>query len=386
MNRKTGAKKLIFLVFFPHFYSMGKLVYNRKSIFFKALKIEIENYFAENGIEKTGNWKLYIKSFILILLALGSYIYLLAFNYSFPFGIVLSGLLGFILAGIGFNIMHDANHGCYSTKKWVNSLMGLTLNALGSNAFIWKQKHNIIHHTYTNVDGLDDDIAKSPIIRQSSTQVWKPVHQLQHIYLWFVYALSSILWIFVTDFMKYGTQKIYTTELKHMNFKEHFIFWLSKVLYVIFYIVIPVIFVGAQKWLIGFLCMHITLGLSLAIVFQLAHVVEETEFAFCSEDDVVIENEWAVHQLKTTANFAPGNFCITWYVGGLNYQIEHHLFPRISHIHYPALSKIVQLKCEEFGILYNCIPTITAAIASHYNHMRSLGVNPDKKIEISNHI
>ncbi|PQJ08952.1 acyl-CoA desaturase [Flavipsychrobacter stenotrophus] len=354
---------------------MGKLVYNnKKAVFFKSLKGDVEGYFAEGRIQKTGDWRLYIKSLILILSALALYFYLLTYSYSLPIGMILSSVLGFVLSGIGFNIMHDANHGSYSSKKWVNDLMGLTLNALGSNAFIWKQKHNIIHHTYTNVDGIDDDIAKSPLIRQSSTQVWKPLHRIQHIYLWVIYALSSILWIFVTDFVKYGTRKIYTTELKNMTFKEHFIFWFSKALYIFFYIIIPIAIVGSQRWLVGFICMHITLGLSLAVVFQLAHVVEETEFEFCGDDDVVIENEWAIHQLRTTANFAPGNLFITWFVGGLNYQIEHHLFPRISHVHYPALSKIIQAKCVEFGIQYNSIPTMGSAIASHYRHMRSLGV------------
>lgn len=355
---------------------MGKLVYNnKKAVFFKALKTDVDNYFIENDLAKTGNWKLYFKSLVLISLALFIYIYLLTANFSFVLGVALSALLGLVLSGIGFNVMHDANHGSYSSKKWVNELMGLTLNALGSNAFIWKQKHNIVHHTYTNVDGIDDDIAKSPIIRQSSTQVWKPAHRIQHIYVWVVYALSSILWIFVTDFSKYATKKIHTTELKGMSVKEHMIFWLSKLLYIIFYIVIPIVLVGVQKWIIGFLAMHIALGFSLAIVFQLAHVIEETEFEFCGNDDVVIENEWAIHQLKTTANFAPGNPFITWFVGGLNYQIEHHLFPRISHIHYPELSKIVQAKCAEFGVQYNCIPTMGKAIASHYRYMRSLGVN-----------
>jgi linoleoyl-CoA desaturase len=356
---------------------MGKLVYNNKrAVFFKALKIDVEQYFTKNGIAKTGNWRLYAKSLILISLAIAIYIYLLTGKYPAALGLFLSALLGFVLSGIGFNVMHDANHGSYSGKKWVNDLMGLTLNALGSNAFIWKQKHNIIHHTYTNVDGIDDDIAKSPLIRQSSSQVWKPAHRAQHIYLWFIYALSSFLWIFVTDFVKYGSKKIYTTELKHMSFREHVIFWSTKVLYVVFYIVIPIIMVGTSKWLVGFIFMHITLGLSLAVVFQLAHVIEETEFEYCGDEDVVIENEWAIHQLKTTANFAPGNAFITWFVGGLNYQVEHHLFPRISHIHYPALSKIIQEKCQEFDLPYNSIPTMGKAIRSHYRHMRSLGNNP----------
>jgi len=356
---------------------MAKLVYNNKgAVFFKALKIDVENYFVENRIRKTGDWRLYLKSLTLMLIATCLYVFLLTSHYPNMLGIVLSAALGFILSGIGFNIMHDANHGSYSSKQWVNDLMGLTLNALGSNAFIWKQKHNIIHHTYTNVDGIDDDIAKSPLIRQSSTQIWKPLHRLQHLYLWVIYALSSILWIFVTDFVKYGTKKIYTTQLKQINVKEHLIFWLSKMLYVIFYMVVPIMLVGFQKWLIGFLCMHITMGLSLAVVFQLAHVIEETEFLYFGHEDVVMENEWAVHQIKTTANFAPQNLFITWFVGGLNYQIEHHLFPRISHIHYPELSKIVRAKCEEYGIQYNCMPTVGSAIASHYRHMKSLGIKP----------
>jgi len=360
---------------------MGKLVYNnRRAVFFKALKVDVERYFEENRIAKTGDRRLYLKSLILICSASAIYTYLLMFSPPPILGIMSSAVLGLVLSGIGFNIMHDANHGSYSSRKWVNDLMGLTLNALGSNAFIWKQKHNIIHHTYTNVDGIDDDIAKSPVIRQSSSQIWKPAHRIQHLYIWVVYALSSILWIFVTDFVKYGSKKIYTTDLKNMGLREHAIFWLSKVLYVAFYMVIPIALVGYQRWLVGFLCMHVTLGLSLAVVFQLAHVVEETEFEYCGEEDVIIENEWAIHQLKTTANFAPGNIFITWFVGGLNYQIEHHLFPRISHVHYPELSKIIQAKCKEFGIQYHTIPTMGSAMLSHHRHMRSLGIKPPEVV------
>ncbi len=361
---------------------MKKLVYNNKQAFFyKALKVEVDNYFLGKGLKKTGDWKLYIKSVILILLAVSMYLTLLINHYPAWLGIMLSSLLGLVLSGIGFNIMHDANHGSYSTKSWVNSLMGLTLNALGSNAFIWKQKHNIIHHTYTNVDGIDDDIAKSPLIRQCSTQVWKPMHRIQHIYLWIAYALSSILWIFVTDFVKYGSRMIYTTPLQKMNIREHIIFWVTKILYVVFYIALPIALVGPGKWAVGFACMHVALGFSLAIVFQLAHVIEETEFEFCGIDDKVIENEWAIHQIRTTANFAPGSKAITWFVGGLNYQIEHHLFPRVSHIHYPEISKIVRRKCLEAGLTYHSLPTMGAAVASHYRVMRSLGYNEQIIIE-----
>lgn len=356
---------------------MAKVVYNNKNaVFFQSLKIAVDQYFKEKGVQKTGNWKLYTKALVLIPTAIITYILLLTTPQTVISGILLSSLLGFTLACIGFNIMHDACHGSYSSKKWVNELLGLTLNALGGNAFIWKQKHNIIHHTYTNIDGVDDDIAKSPVIRQCQTQVWKPIHKIQHIYLWLVYGLSSFLWVFVIDIVKYATKKIYTTELSKMDAKEHFIFWLSKALYVVFYIAIPVKMVGWAAWGTGFLFMHLALGLSLAVVFQLAHVVEETEFEFVGADNKTIENEWAIHQIKTTANFAPDNKVISWLVGGLNYQVEHHLFARISHVHYPEISKIVQAKCKEFNIQYNCMPTMSKAVVSHIRFMKMLGQRP----------
>ncbi len=357
---------------------MAKVTYNnRNAVFFPSLKADVENYFKTNGISKTGNWKLYLKTIILIPTAIATYIFLLKGGYTTMVGIGMSALLGLTLSGVGFNIMHDACHGSYSTKKWVNELLGLTLNALGGNAFIWKQKHNIIHHTYTNVDGIDDDIAKSPVIRQCQTQVWKPAHRIQHIYLWLVYALSSFLWVFVIDMVKYGQKKIYTTELNKMDSREHFIFWMSKAMYLVFYVAIPVYFVGWSAWGVGFLFMHMALGLSLSIVFQLAHVVEETEFEFSGADDKIIENEWAIHQIKTTANFARNNRVISWFVGGLNFQVEHHLFPRISHVHYPAISKIVEQKCKEFNIQYHSMPTMISAIGSHYRFMKMLGKKPE---------
>jgi linoleoyl-CoA desaturase len=356
---------------------MAKVAFNNKNaVFYQSLKTAVDNYFKGNNLKKTGNWKLYAKALVLIPMALALYVALLTVSFPWPVAVLLCGLLGFALASIGFNVMHDACHGSYSSKKWVNDLLGLTLNALGGNAFIWKQKHNIIHHTYTNIDGIDDDIAKAPVIRQCSTQPWKPIHKIQHIYLPLIYGISSMAWIFVMDMTKYTQRMIYTTKLSKMDTKEHVLFWVSKVLYLVFYIIIPIAIVGWSAWLVGFLCMHLAMGTTLSVVFQLAHVVEETEFETVITDTRIIENEWAIHQLKTTANFAPDNKIISWFVGGLNYQIEHHLFSRVSHIHYPALSKIVVEKCREFDVEYNCIPTMNAAVASHFRFMKMLGQRP----------
>jgi linoleoyl-CoA desaturase len=352
---------------------MAKVSFNNNGqVFFSSLKKSVDQYFTANTLKKTGNWKLYSKALVLFPLAIAVYSFLLFGTYPALVGILLSVVLGFALVSIAFNVMHDACHGSYSSKKWVNELLGLTMNALGSNAFIWKIKHNVVHHTYTNVDGIDDDIIKTPILRLCPTQEWKPVHRFQFLYMFLVYSISTILWVFVTDMLKYFSRKIVVTEMK-ISRKEHIIFWTSKLLYFVFYVALPIALVGWQWWLVGYLAVNCTMGLTLALVFQLAHVVEKTEFEEAGEKPRTIESEWAVHEIKTTANFAPGNKIVSWFVGGLNYQVEHHLFPRVSHVHYEAISKIVRTHCENHGLPYHSYHTMRAAIASHVRVMKELG-------------
>jgi linoleoyl-CoA desaturase len=352
---------------------MYKVTFNNKNkVFFNALKTSVDEYFTNNNLKKTGNWKLYSKTVILIPLAMLVYAGLLFLPLNLFTGILLSIVMGLVLASIGFNVMHDACHGSYSSKKWVNDVLSLTMNALGGSAFMWKMKHNILHHTYTNVDGLDDDINNMPFMRQCRTQPLKPMHRFQAYYMFVLYGFTS-LFIFISDYTKYFSKKIHHTALNPMSAKEHLIFWISKAMYWFFYIILPIMLVGFKAWFLGFMVMQLTLGLTLAIVFQLAHVVEHMEFEAADVEPKKIENEWAIHQVKTTADFAPTNKIVSWFVGGLNFQVEHHLFPRISHIHYPDLRKIVEDTCRQFNITYHYFPTMRAAIASHYRMMDSLG-------------
>jgi len=357
---------------------MAKVTFdNRNNQFYQSLKLSVDEYFETNGIKRTGDWRLYIKTITLIGAAIAMYCGLIFFPVTPLLALLICALMGFTFASIGFSVMHDANHGSYSTKSWLNDLIGLSANALGASSFFWKQKHNIIHHTYTNVDGIDDDIAKSPIIRQCETQKWVPAHKVQHLYLVPVYALSSIFWLFFMDFTKYFTRKIYTTEAWKMTTKNHVIFWATKICYFVFYMIIPMIVWGFGPWLLGFFLLHVVMGLTLSLVFQLAHVVENTEFENVALDETKhIETAWAEHQIKTSSNFSMDNRVISWFVGGLNFQIEHHLFPKVSHIHYPAISKIVIEKCAEFNLPYNNYSTITGAIASHFRVMKMLGKQP----------
>ncbi|MFT3908818.1 MAG: acyl-CoA desaturase [Ferruginibacter sp.] len=357
---------------------MAKITFNNKdNRFYESLKAGVDAYFETNKIKKTGDWRLFIKTFILIGSAIAIYFSLMLVHMNTATAIFLAALLGFTLASIGFAVMHDANHGSYSPNTKLNDFLGLTLNALGASSFFWKQKHNIIHHTYTNVDGIDDDIAKSPIIRQCETQKWVPAHQVQHLYLSFVYALSPIFWVFIMDPVKYFSRKIYTTAAWKMTPKNHIIFWLTKIYYLAVYIAIPVMVWGWGAWAIGYFVMNAVMGITLSFVFQLAHVVENTEFEHIPLDETKhVDTAWAIHQIRTTANFSMKNKVISWFVGGLNFQVEHHLFPKVSHIHYPAISKIVQEKCKEFNLPYYNNESFWGAIASHFRVMKNLGKRP----------
>lgn len=344
-----------------------------KQSFHAELKKRIGDYFQTTGISLAGNTNLYTKAIILLVSFLFLYIHLVFFTPAAFFAIIECVILGVVVAGIGFNIMHDGAHGSFSKYRWVNGAAAFSLNVLGGSSFMWNVKHNIIHHAYTNVDGVDDDIDIQPWLRMSSTQPKLAMHRYQHIYFWFLYALLYILWVFVLDFTKYFKRRIGDMSLKKMSLADHIIFWSFKLFYFAVFIVLPVYTVGLTECIIGFAIFSVVTGFVLSIVFQLAHTVEHTHFPMPDEVTGKLEDEWAIHQLKTTANFAPKNKVISWMVGGLNFQIEHHLFPKVSHIHYDKIRKIVKQACAEFDVPYIEYPKMRHALLSHVNFLKQMG-------------
>jgi linoleoyl-CoA desaturase len=340
--------------------------------FHAELKKRIQSYFEKRNTKSTGNWKLYSKALLLLLGYVAVYIHLVFFTPGSLWALAECLLLGGLTAAVGFNIMHDGIHGSFSSRKWVNRLAGLTLNLLGANNFMWKTKHNIIHHTYTNIAGVDDDIEARPLLRLCSSQNHYSIHRLQHWYFWAAYSLLYLWWIFFTDYRKYFTGRIGGVALQAMTLREHASFWGFKMLHLFLFVACPIYVVGLSNWLWGFLVFSLFTGFILSIVFQLAHTVEGTHFVQADQNKQPIEDEWAIHQLKTTANFATHNRMLSWWLGGLNFQIEHHLFPRISHVHYPAISKIIRATCQEFNIPYLEYPKVRLALVSHVAHLREL--------------
>src|SRR5688500_8730941 len=341
--------------------------------FHAELKRRISQYFDEVGKSTTGDYSLFIKAVILMVSFVLIYIHLVFFTPPTVWAILECIVLGGVVAAIGFNVMHDGAHGSFSKYKWVNQLAAFSLNILGGNSFMWNVKHNIIHHAYTNVDGVDDDIDIQPWMRMSATQKKYKLHKYQHIYFWFLYSMLYIFWIFVLDYQKYFKAKVGSMELKKMELSDHLVFWGFKVFHAFLFIGLPIYQLGFVSWLIGFLIFTLVAGLVLSLVFQLAHTVEHTAFPMPDEVTNRLENEWAIHQIKTTANFATNNKVISWLVGGLNFQIEHHLFPKISHIHYPAISKIIRQACSEYGIEYIEYPKMRYAVASHVAFLKQMG-------------
>lgn len=346
---------------------------NTSQSFHAELKKRISEYFKEVGKSTTGNYSLFIKAIILVVSFLFVYTHLVFFTPGAFLAIAECVILGGLTAAIGFNVMHDGAHGSFSRYGWINEMAALSVNFLGANNFMWKTKHNVIHHAYTNIDGIDDDIDAKPFLRLCETQKRYKVHRYQHWYFWAAYSLLYLWWVFVADYKKYFTGKIGMMPLKKMKLGDHISFWSFKFLHAALFIFLPIYMIGFMPWLVGFLVYGLVAGFVLSIVFQLAHTVEDTHFPQANEVTNKMEDEWAIHQIKTTANFATKNKLVSWLVGGLNFQVEHHLFPKISHIHYPAISKIIKKACEEYGIRYIEYRRVRYAVASHVAFLRQMG-------------
>jgi linoleoyl-CoA desaturase len=342
--------------------------------FVEELKVRVEAYFASRGISDKADWRMIAKSVLLLSSYFGAYALLMT-NWFTPWQMLgIAVFMGVAMAGIGFAVSHDALHGAYSANPTVNRIIGFTFDLLGANGYMWKITHNVIHHTYTNIQGIDEDLEVSPLIRLSPRSTWHPIHRIQHILAFLLYSFSTIFWVFAKDYKYFFAKNIGPYKEKTHPMGEWANLWVMKVVYYGYIIVLPLLFLHVTWWqfLIGFFAMHMTGGLILGVVFQLAHVVEGPEHPMY-DGAGRIENAWAVHQMETSSDFAPTNRLLSWYVGGLNFQVEHHLFPKVCSVHYPAINPIVQEVARKHGVAYHCHPTLRAAIKSHYLTLKKFG-------------
>lgn len=349
-----------------------------KDSFYDTVKMRVNEYFDNNNISPYSNRHMYIKTaamlsmyfvpYLLIVTGLGS------FNIVVFYALWL--LMGIGIVGIGTSIMHDSNHGAYTENKAVNNFLGSLLNILGGYSRNWKIQHNILHHTYTNIHGLDEDIEAGAFLRMTPEKQLKAYYRYQHIYAWPLYCIMNLYWITAKDYiMLFRYQKNGLLVKQKLSLGSALLeLSLLKVLYVAYIIVLPVMFSGMAWYHVigGLVLTHIVAGFALACIFQPAHVVETSDYS-APDDDRKMENNWAVHQVMNTADFAPNNKLVCWFIGGLNFQIEHHLFPQICHVHYPKIAKIVEEVATEYDIPYQVMPTFRSALVAHGKMLKKLG-------------
>jgi linoleoyl-CoA desaturase len=352
-----------------------KFTNSNQSPFFTTLRGRVDAYFTEQALSPHANGAMWAKALFFLI----GYVLLYGLILSNQFGVwtmlVMAIGLGLFAACIGFNVSHDALHGAFSAHPRVNRILGGSFYLLGASPYVWKITHNIVHHTYTNIPGHDEDIEVAPgLIRLDPQETLQPWHRYQHWYTFPLYALASLSWVFRKDYVKFFKDRIGQHDTSAHPRREYVKLFVSKALYYLFFLVLPLIVLDLAWWqiVVGFLIMHLAEGLTLGLVFQLAHVVEGTAFPVPTEKGSMAE-AWAVHQLRTTANFAPRSSAAAFICGGLNRQIEHHLFPKICHIHYPALTTIVKETAAEFNLPYLENESFGAALYSHFVILRQMG-------------
>lgn len=346
------------------------------SDFAKTLRSRVTVYFNTHQENRNANNAMVIKTVVMLSLFFIPLIFLgsgFIKNSGLMFALYI--ISGFGMAGIGMGVMHDAIHGSYSKKKWINKMLGYSFNMIGANATVWSIQHNILHHTYTNIEHSDDDLNAPFFLRFSPHAKHYWVHQFQHIYIWFFYAISTISWITTKDFVRMKRYRdMGFLNKKNEYFKAVVGMTAWKLLYYGYALVVPMIMLPFAWWfvLLAFISMHMVTGLLVSVVFQIAHIMPDNTFPLPDKEGQMNDN-WYSHQFATTTNFAPKSKLLFWLIGGLNYQIEHHVLPDVCHVHYKKLTQLVEDTAKEFGLPYNVKSSMFQAIVDHTSMLRELG-------------
>jgi linoleoyl-CoA desaturase len=316
---------------------------------------------------------MYLKTAVIVVAFAATYALLVFAASAWWQALPLALLLGLIAVEIGFNIQHDGGHHAYSDSPWVNKAMAMALELLGGSSYLWHWKHVASHHTYVNITGHDGDIDLGYLGRLTPHQRRFPFHRWQHFYLWPLYGMMAIKWQLYDDFRDVFRGRIGEARFPRPRGWDLAVFVAGKASFVALAFGIPMLFHPAWVVLVFYSVAALVLGIVLSVVFQLAHCVEAAEFPLPGAESGRIDNAWAVHQVETTVDFARRSRAAAWLLGGLNFQIEHHLFPRVCHVHYPAISKVVEATCREFGVRYSEHVSVWAGLTSHFRWLRQMG-------------
>lgn len=341
--------------------------------FGEDVKRRVAAYFSDNNIGTKANGLMIFKSLLLIALFITSY-YMAVFADIRPlFKLFFAISFGSSMAFLAFNIGHDASHNAYAKNNRVNSILAYTMNLCGINQYIWNIKHNLSHHSFTNIPHADMDNENVGVARITRFHKWKPVFKYQYLYLPFLWPFFGMFLIFVKDFQLFAMTRMGNSQYESHPIREWVILIVSKLIVVTYIFVIPLMVIDLPYWqiLLGILVLFMCMGTLLTTIFLFVHLIENTPFP--EEDkEGKIKDHWMLHQLKVTTDYSPFNPILTFFSGGLNQHVAHHMFPNYCHVHYGAITKIIQQTAKEHGYEYR-YQSHWKAFKSHIRFLKKMG-------------
>ena len=338
--------------------------------FHRDLKERVAAHLAARGSTGRDAPRMYLKTAVMLGWLAASYLLLLLWA-DRPWELVVLAIsAGLAMAGIGFNVQHDGGHGGTSRSRLVNGAMAATLDLIGGSSYVWSYKHNVIHHTYANIPHVDQDTDVGPWARLTPLHRRRGFHRFQHLYLWALYGLLPVKWHFIDDYENVLRGRIGGHAFPRPKGLALVGLLAGKLFFYGWAIALPLALHDPLAVLATYAIASFTLGVTLAVTFQLAHCLAEADFP-AAEPKMPLG--WAQHQVATTVDFARGSRLLSWYLGGLNFQVEHHLFPQVCHVHYRELAGVVERTCADHGVPYRAHGSALAALRSHYRWLKRMG-------------
>lgn len=323
--------------------------------------------------------RLHLKAALIVALGVFSYGGLVFGDVSLLVRLGCAALLVIAVIATATSILHDGNHASFSRSRVGNHIAALSADFLGASSLIWRFKHNHLHHGNTNVVGMDTDIDQAPFARLAPVQEWLPRHRYQHVYLWFLYGFLTIRWFVMSDFRDLANGGIGAHRFPRKPRRRDVItLFAGKAVHATWALVIPLMFNPWWAVLTFYVVSSWLVGFALAVMFQVAHCVDNVEFT--SVDTPRRGPDFASHQLLTTADVRcktrAGQAGLHWIMGGLDAQVEHHLAPRLPHTIYPQVARQLRQVAATQGFNLRAHTTPWQAIVSHGRWLRIMGRRP----------
>ncbi|HEX2628798.1 MAG TPA: fatty acid desaturase [Chitinophagaceae bacterium] len=359
-------------------FSIDKIHYTKSKItgddIYPGIKARVQRYFAGSGQNRFADNRIWFKASALLLIATGCYFIALTTGSQLSVFILYPLSFWFLLL-LGFNIGHDAAHGCLTGNKKKDAfLFASSFVLLGANPYLWKIRHIHSHHPYPNVEGCDADMELTGLFRFTHSQPHRKIHRYQQYYAPLLYSTYTLYWIFYKDFMLFARRQQVNIHFINHSPKEWVRLFVYKLIYLFLFIGLPIIIQPklTAAFIFAFLLSHFINSLFLLFTFLMSHHVPQTGFHAAIHNDT-IPHSWAMQQVMSSADFHADKKWAYWLFGGFNAHVAHHLFPGICHIHYRAITQIIKRQLFIRSVPYHSF-TWWQGVKFHFQLLKQMGL------------